>query len=157
MTSLSVSEARPKLEWFGHAAHFICGKDCRFHMATVVNGKWLVSTVGELWPSRAVREIHARCEDAAWLAANQQRLGDDFDHAYMQRFGYKEIGCNRKYETMVFRTGKRCASKECGCGLPEINGSELDFFGSNSAADAAKGHHRIVKKWSARKRARAHA
>ena len=31
----------------GHAAHFICGNRCRFHLATYV-GKFIVSTVGEL-------------------------------------------------------------------------------------------------------------
>ena len=50
---------KDKWVWMGHAGHFICGHDCRFHMATRV-GKYLVSTVGELWPSRAVREIHAK-------------------------------------------------------------------------------------------------
>lgn len=33
-------------EWFGNAAHFICGRWCRFHLATKV-GKYLISTVGE--------------------------------------------------------------------------------------------------------------
>lgn len=49
-------------EWYGHPAHFICGDKCRFHLATKV-GKYLVSTVGELWPERRVREIHAEVHD----------------------------------------------------------------------------------------------
>lgn len=142
----------PKLEWFGHAAHFICGRDCRFHLATLVNGKWLVSTVGELWPSRSTREIHASVRDPRWLAQNIAKKGDDFDHAYMQRFGYDEIGCDRKYETMVFKAGARCKSKTCGCGLPAIASSELDFLGYNDAKSATKGHMKLVKKWGARAR-----
>jgi hypothetical protein len=33
-------------KWFGSAAHFICGRWCRFHLATQV-GRYLISTVGE--------------------------------------------------------------------------------------------------------------
>ncbi len=33
--------------WMGHAAHFICGDRCSFHLATYVGG-YIVSTVGEL-------------------------------------------------------------------------------------------------------------
>ena len=42
--------------WMPHTAHFICGKECQFHLATYVNGV-IVSTVGELWFDSQVREI----------------------------------------------------------------------------------------------------
>ena len=104
-------------KWFGHAAHLCVGHDCRFHMATQV-GPWLVSTVGEYWGSRSVREIHA-------------------------------IGCGRKYETMVFRAGAPCDSTECGCGLPEIDGSEEDCDCYNDVKSATEGHIAMCKKWAA--------
>lgn len=139
--------------YYGHAAHFICAKDCRFHLATKV-GKYLVSTVGELWPCRAVREIHAQSHDPAWLVKNAHLRGDHFDAAYMERFGFDTIGHNRKYETMVFKAGAPCTAKGCGCGLPSIDGSELDFLGYNDAGSAAKGHEKLCQKWE-RKQSRA--
>jgi hypothetical protein len=33
--------------WMPHAGHFMCGHECRFHLATYVGGV-IVSTVGEL-------------------------------------------------------------------------------------------------------------
>lgn len=148
--SAKKSGRQPKELWFGHPGHFICAKDCRFHMATLV-GPWLVSTVGALWPSRLSREIHASVYDPKWLSANGHLQGDEFDAAYMDRFGYETIGCDRTYETMVFEAGKPCTSKTCGCGLPSINGDDLDFAGYNNAGAATRGHRQMVKKWSTRK------
>lgn len=149
MTKALQKSAPPyKWEWFGHAAHFICGSSCRFHMATKV-GKYIISTVGEYWPERPVREIHAEVHDPKWLRANQHLKGDNFDAAYMERFGYGELGCARKYETMVFLAGKRCKTPECGCGLPELaNASELDFLGYQAAGAARAGHMKLCQKWS---------
>ena len=134
-------------KWFGHAAHLCVGHDCRFHLATQV-GPWLVSTVGEYWGSRSVREIHASAYDPEWFAKNSRRKGDDFDRAYMDRFGFEEIGCDRKYETMVFRAVEPCASPKCGCGLPQISGSDEDFDGYNDAKAATEGHMAMCKKWA---------
>ena len=134
-------------KWFGHAAHLIVGNDCRFHLATQV-GKYLVSTVGEWWPERAVREIHASVYAPIWLAENHHLQGDKFDAAYMKRFGFEEIGVGRKYETMVFRAGKPCSAKGCNCGLPETDGHELDFAGYNDARSATAGHMKMVRKWA---------
>ena len=117
-------------EWYGNAAHFICGRWCRFHLATKV-GRYLISTVGEY-----VHPRHSRGSEQAeqeWLRKN---------------YPGEEIGCGRKYETMVFLAGKQCASKECECGLPEISGSELDFAGYNTGGDARAGHLRLCAKWS---------
>jgi len=50
----------------------------------------------------------------------------------------QEIGCGRTYETFVFTTkGTRC---DCGCGMPEINLSEIDSEGANDPADARTNH-----------------
>jgi hypothetical protein len=138
---------KDKWVWFGNAGHFICGRWCRFHLTTKV-GPWLVSTVGEYWPERSTREIMAEIEDGAWFAANKHLRGDYFDHAYMQRFGYAEIGCDRKYETMVFRAGKPCVAERCGCGLPEIDGHELDMDSYNDAKAATLGHRAMCAKWA---------
>ena len=137
-------------KWFGSAGHLIVSHWCRFHLCTQV-GKYLVSTVGEYWPERRVREIHAEVHDPKWLAENMHLKGDYFDSAYMKRFGFEEIGCDRKYETMVFEAGTPCASKDCGCGLPSISGSELEANGYNSAADATQGHIKLCRKYSGRR------
>ena len=136
-------------KWFGHAAHLIVGNKCCFHLATKV-GKYLVSTVGEYWPERAVREIHAQAYDPAWLEANRQLKGDTFDSAYFKRFGYETIGCDRKYETFVFKAGAPCKAKDCDCGLPAIAGSEIDTLAANDAKAATQNHMKLCKKWSLR-------
>ena len=116
-------------EWFGIAGHFICGRWCRFHLTTVV-GEYLVSTVGEyVHPRHSLSEQ----KDAEWLEVNWP--GED-------------IGLNRKYETMVFKAGKRCTSPNCGCGLPEIDGSELAMEGYNRPDKAAEGHLRLCEEFS---------
>jgi hypothetical protein len=126
-------------KWFGHAGHLIVGRWCRFHLATQV-GTYLVSTVGEYWPERPVREIHAKVYDPQWLAQNSHLRGDDFDHAYMVKFGYEQVGFDRKYETMVFKAGEPCNDPECGCGLPTISGCEIRARGSSAAGEAARFH-----------------
>ncbi len=128
--------------WFGGPGHFICSFDCRFHLCTKV-GDYLVSTVGEYFPDSPVREIYATSRKITLEGKGDARKAD-----YMKRVGYEEIGCGRKYETMVFLAGKPCASKECGCGLPAISGSELDFEGYNDARAANAGHLDLCKKWS---------
>lgn len=132
-------------KWYGGPGHFIMASCCRFHLCTEI-GSHLVSTVGELWPRLSSRIIHAKCYDPEWLTANLHRKGDDFDHAYMQRFGYEDIRCNRKFETIVFSTtGARC---ECGCGLPRIIPSELNCEGYNDAASATAGHMALCVEYS---------
>jgi len=109
--------------WFGNAAHLCVGHHCRFHLATLVGGGFLVSTAGQHWPDRDAREIHASIFDPGWFADNKHLKGGFFDEAYMRRFGFGEIGgSGRKYETMVFKAGKPCSIKGCGCGLPMISG-----------------------------------
>ena len=134
-------------KWFGLAGHFICASWCRFHLCTQVGG-YLISTVGQYWPERGSREIHAQICDPGWLAENCELKGDYFDAAYMKRFGYEDIGCNRKFETMVFKAGVLCTAKECGCGQPSIDGSELDFDAYNTVKEATEGHMAMCEKWA---------
>ena len=148
----SESIPREKWEWFGNAGHLIVSQDCRFHLTTLV-GPWLVSTVGQRWPCRASREIHAEIDDPQWYEKNRALKGDYFDNAYMKRFGYHEVGYQRLFETMIFKAGKRCQAKDCGCGLPDISGSEVDMEGYKTAGEAAIGHYRMCEKWAAKKTA----
>ena len=100
--------------WMPHPGHFICSSQCRFIMNTCV-GKYIVSTVGEWWPDRGQREIHAKIYDPAWFAEHHALLGDNFDREYKKKFGYEDIGCDRKYETMVFKSrksGHKCCPYE---------------------------------------------
>ena len=140
--------AREDWTWYGNAGHFICGHWCRFHLCTKV-GPWLVSTVGQYWPERPVWEIHARVHDPVWLRANAHRKSDDFDHAYMQRFGFEEIGYNRTFETMVFKAGPPCTADGCECGQPTLeSGMELDAAPANTAGEATRNHLRLCEEWA---------
>jgi hypothetical protein len=60
----------------------------------------------------------------------------------------EEIGCGRKFETFVFMSGKVCDAKGCGCGMPEISGSEIDSLGANDAGDARANHMKLCRKYS---------
>ncbi len=132
--------------WMPHAAHFICGRSCQFKLATYV-GKYIVSTVGELWNDQAVRRIHAKIFDKEWYEKNKDLIGDPFNHAYMKKFGFEDIGCDRKYETMVFKARK---SKHKCCPYEIIVEKEVDFECYNEAEDAYKGHMKLCKKWGSK-------
>jgi len=133
-------------KWFGNAGHFICSRDCQFHLCTQV-GKFLISTVGELWGDRVVREIHAKIEDPIWFKNNVIRKGDDFDSAYMERFGFREIGYQRKYETMVFKAGPPCTDEKCNCGMPSLaDPHEFGCEAYNTPGDATRGHLAMCEK-----------
>jgi hypothetical protein len=94
-------------------------------------GRYLVSTVGEyVHPRHSGAGEQA---EAKWLKENWP--GED-------------IGWGRKYETMVFRAGKKCDAKDCGCGLPSISGQELDSYGYNKRGDADRGHLKMCRKWA---------
>ena len=116
-----------KWKWYGKAGHFICGDHCRFHLCTEI-GPVLVSTVGEYVPDSAVRKI---------LAETRERKDGEPE--------YEDIGYQRKYETMVFRTKDRC---DCGCGQPLIVPTELDFRGYNDPKSAQEGHFELCEKWA---------
>ena len=138
---------KDKWIWMPHPAHFICSHDCKFFLATKV-GKYIISTVGEYWPDQVVRRIHAEIHDPKWHKENNHRKGDDYDHEYMKRFGYEEIGWNRKYETMVFRAIK---TPENGCkACPYVieSGSNIDEAHYNEPEDAYKGHMKMCRKFA---------
>ncbi len=130
-------------EWFGNAGHFICGRWCQFHLCTLI-GEYLVSTVGQYLPSESAREIIADIRGVALEGRGDAREAD-----YMRKIGFEDIGCDRKFETMVFRVDGRCTVKNCGCGLPTIIPNELDFAGYNTAGDATQGHYEMCAKVAA--------
>lgn len=135
---------KDKWIWMPHPGHFICSKDCQFFLNTYIGG-YIVSTVGEYWPDRQVREIHAKIFDPKWFAESSSLKGDSFDRAYMQRFGYEEIGCDRKYETMVFKAKK---GAEICCPYGASNWSCIDSESYNSPLEAKNGHLKLCAKWS---------
>lgn len=131
-------------KWYGHAGHLIVGHDCRFHLCTLI-GEYLISTVGEYWPDSDVREILAKSRGITLEGRGDAREADA-----RRKLGYIEIGCDRKYETMVFKvTGEVCKSKDCNRGMPRIIPDELDSNGYNDAGAATKGRHEMCAKWSA--------
>lgn len=107
-------------------------------------GKYIVSTVGEWNLDRVGKEIHAKIYDNKWFLENKDKLGDDFENAYMKRFGFGEIGFGRKYETMVFKAKK---SKNKCCLYEASDYSGLDMRSYNKPEDAYKGHLAMCKKW----------
>ena len=138
-------------KWFGNAGHLCVAQWCRFHLCTQI-GEYLISTVGQYWPDRTVREIHAKVYDPEWFTKYGILRGDNFDAKYMERFGYETIGCDRTFETMVFKTtGEVCISQDCNCGMPTLNFSELDADGYNDAGAATRGHYAMCEKWSSGK------
>lgn len=132
-------------KWYGSAGHFCLSSMCRFHLTTEV-GKYLVSTVGEFVPGDNVREILAQSRGIVLEGRGDEREAD-----WMKKVGFEDIGLGRKYETMVFKAGVPCKNKLCGeCGMPSIDGSELDMDGYNTAKDAMKGHYWMCRKFSAK-------
>ena len=138
---------KDKWIWMPHSAHLIVGDKCQFHLATYV-GKYIVSTVGEYWNERLVREIHAEIVDKEWLSKNKHLKGDEFDSVYFKRFGFEEIGCDRKYETMVFKAEKRKGKEWQCCPFKIIVEENVDMKGYNDAVSATKGHMKLCDKWS---------
>lgn len=132
---------KEKWIWMPHAAHFICGNDCRFHLATKV-GKYIVSTVGEYVPDSSIRRIYAESR-----GKKIKGIGDEWDANYMKEFGYEDIGLDRKYETMVFlakKSGESCSA----CPYRIASGENIDFKGYNNPKDAYQGHMKMCEKWS---------
>lgn len=131
-------------QWYGNASHFICGESCRFHLATLV-GDVVVSTVGEYWLDRELRRLIGPKREFS-----SDAKGDKYDDEWMSRFGFENIGYNRKYETMVFRKIGECDGEGCNCGAPTIDPAELDFAGYNDARSAREGHMELCRKWAAK-------
>ena len=130
---------KDKWIWMPHPGHFICSFDCRFHLSTYV-GKYIVSTVGEYFPCDGTREIIAKSR-----GIELKVRGDERKYDFLNKIGYEEIGCDRKYETMVFEAYKDTKNKCCPY---RMSGSEKDFAGYNDPTDAFKGHMKLCLKWS---------
>lgn len=45
-----IFKSRSGWKWLGYAGHFTGGKDCAFHLATVIRDKVLISTLGDYRP-----------------------------------------------------------------------------------------------------------
>ncbi len=133
--------------WMPHAGHLIVGHYCRFHLNTYV-GKYIVSTVGEYWPERQVREIHAKVHDPVWWNENRLLQGNNFDRAYMQRFGFEEIGLNRTYETMVFRAKRELDPRYMCCPWTMRDTENLDDAAYIDSVEAYRGHLAMCKIWA---------
>jgi len=106
--------------------------------------------MGEYAPPRDVQRIRAEARDPAWLRENEHFRGDAWDYAYLDRFGYEEVGHNRSYETMVFPAGPPCWTETCSCGLPSQDGAAEDMRGYNSAREATEGHMSMCEKYAER-------
>lgn len=130
--------------WMPHAGHLIVGSMCQFTLSTYI-GKYIISTVGEYWPDKEVRKIHAKIFDKKWYDENCNLKGDNFDHAYMKKFGYEDIGVGKKYETMVFEAKK--SNDKC-CLYEIIVEKEVETLSYNIPEEARKGHLKLCNKWS---------
>ena len=102
-------------EYNDHAQHLVVGSRCEFFKGTVVNGKYLVSTVGE----------YRRVPDGE----------------------FEEVGCDRLYETMVFRVDDpgNEHSPDCCAGVEDW--TELQMRGYKTRAEAEAGHEAAVREW----------
>lgn len=107
-------------KWFGFAGHLCVSNHCRFHMTTQV-GPWLISTVGAYYPPHEPKRTEP-----------------------------EEVGLNRLYETYVFRAGEPCTTVLCGCGMPSIDGHEIDSRAANSPGEAADYHMKLCYLWADR-------
>lgn len=130
----------------GHAGHFMGGAECRFHLTTYLGNGYLVSTVGEWWPQREIREIHAAALDPKWYEANRHLNGISFDDAYRVQFGFREIWYDRLYETMVFKADSSDECDACPYAMSDVHG--LDVKRYKDAGEAQKGHYAMCKRWS---------
>ncbi len=155
--------------WMPHPAHLCVAAYCRFHLATFIPAPKgihspaealrmveddsaieedvmsllhhgvIVSTVGEWVPDSEVREILARTHGIVLKGKGDAREAD-----WLNRIGFQEIGCNRKYETMVFRAMPR---EDGECCPWTIQGYEIDMSGYNDPVAATQGHYAACGKW----------
>jgi hypothetical protein len=134
---------KSKWKWFGNAGHFICSRDCQFHLTTEV-GEYLISTVGQYFPGDNIREILAKSRGVVL-----EGIGDARRYDYMKKIGYEDISLYFKYETMVFKVGTHCSDPECDCGMPiPSDWSEIDSDRYQTAGHATQGHMDMCEKWS---------
>lgn len=137
--------------WMPHPAHLCVAHWCRFHLATYVNGH-VISTVGEYFPDSSSRRGMLEWElKSPFNRKNKEEIektlsqqGDAFDRYYLHFFDYDDIGCNRKYETMVFAAERRV--DEC-CPYDALVEFNVDMMGYNCPGEATKGHYAMCEKF----------
>ena len=129
-----------------HPGHLIISSMCEFVLNTYVGG-YIVSTVGEYWPSKSSREIHASIYDKEWFKQNQHLKGDVFNSAYKKRFGFMQLGAGEDsiYETMIFKAKR---SEYGCCPWEQVSGEGIDSERYAKPEEARKGHMNYCKKWS---------
>jgi len=88
-------------------------------------GKYIVSTVGELIMPKSIRESGEKPK-------------------------YHDIGLDRKYETMVFKSKKQDDGSKC-CPYCANFDKQVDFRGYNDPEDARLGHMELCIKWGNKK------
>lgn len=103
-----------------HPGHFICAYECRFRMNTWVNG-YIISTIGEMIRKQPVKD---------------------------EEFKYDEVGYNRLYETMVFKSEPKLEVACCPYRVADF--SELECVGYNSDILAFAGHYAMCEKYDGR-------
>lgn len=123
-----------------HPAHFICSDSCRFVLATKI-GKYIVSTVGEYVPDEPIRQIHCDVRGIKLEGRGDARLA-----GYMKKVGFQELGFDRTYETMVFKS--RRDKEDLCCGYRIVVSEQVDFRGYKDAVEARKGHYYFCNKWA---------
>ena len=106
-----------KWVWCGYAGHFIGSSSCLLHLHTRV-GDYRISTVGDYHP--------ADLDDAPRYRPTKEA---------------EEIGCDRKYETYVFRV---TGHGEHGEG-EVVSFSEIWSDSYNEAIDAERGHMEMCR------------
>lgn len=111
--------------WFGVSGHLCVAHDCLYHLATEIKG-FLISTVGNYRP----------------------RVGRDCRREGLRPM--EEIGVDRFYETMVFKTvNGRC---DCGCGLPKIDLNHVEMIPAASPSKADRNHLKACRRYAKRER-----
>jgi|TARA_Y100000310_G_scaffold103241_1_gene101550 hypothetical protein len=135
--------------WMPHAGHFILGHNCRFRLCTYV-GKYIVSTVGELWQDTTCQKIHAEVYDPKWYEENKHLKGDDWEFAFKKEFGYFPIGPTKEelYESFV---GIAKESEQPCCKYEIDFEKDCDFNDGEryaTAKEAYEGHLALCEKWS---------
>lgn len=128
--------------WMPHPGHFICARDCRFHLSTYVGG-YIVSTVGEYEPSMEVREILAKSRGMTLEGKGDARRADAF-----KKLGWEEIGCDRTYETMVFKAEPSKDGPGSCCPYRMVDAHDVAFAGYNSPDEAYRGHMELCREWA---------
>jgi len=94
-----------------------------------------------------VRAIHAQIHDPEWHEKNNSLKGDNYDYAYFKRFGYEDIGLDKKYETMVFSSMPANDEEKC-CPFRIDSSKDSEMESYNSASDAYEGHLKLCEKYS---------